>query len=265
MRSRGNEGIVSMASDFVHADSRRVFGRGSPVREYWLQRCVGFKVIRTDGRPLGRVSKIESGPEGAFLRLTGLRSRVIPLSAVDKVWPAASLLGIAGSETYEGARPQRDAAVTAHGTHRFVETGGHSFQGADGSSARWEEDTIPWWDLEPPANSLRANHSWAVVRRTAGHVRSGSRNRARGLARTLRRQGRAVQQAAHAALKAIQARWAIARSRGADIAARGRLMVGRLFVRLAFWAAGDRVLLVKEMRLGSLAERAASKSDDRPV
>ena len=74
-------------------DTSLGFGRGSAVREYWLKRCQGFSAVRADGSHLGRVERVETQMEGTFLRTpTGLRARTLPLSAIETVWPSASLL-----------------------------------------------------------------------------------------------------------------------------------------------------------------------------
>jgi hypothetical protein len=80
-------------SQLVETYGRAGFGRGSAVREYWLTRCEGFRAIGADGRPLGHVRRLEPQRDGTLLlRLSGPRSRAIPLDAIEKVWPASSLL-----------------------------------------------------------------------------------------------------------------------------------------------------------------------------
>ena len=88
------EGTMSMASSRPEMDTSLGFGRGSAVREYWLKRCQGFSAVRADGSRLGRVKRVETQMEGTFLRLTGLRARTLPLSAIETVCPGASLLVI---------------------------------------------------------------------------------------------------------------------------------------------------------------------------
>jgi hypothetical protein len=109
------------------------------VREYWLERCQGFCAVRTDGRPLGRVKRVEVNMEGTFLRLTGVRGRAVPLSAVDTVWPAESVLLISNSN-----HVQRSSVVVR--------------QEEVGARPGWEDDTLPWWELVPdPPHPARSS------------------------------------------------------------------------------------------------------------
>lgn len=68
--------------------------------------------------------------EGTFLRMTGVRGRALPLSAVDTVWPAESVLLISSEE-----HVQRSRVAVPQEEH----------------SARpgWEDETLPWWELVP--------------------------------------------------------------------------------------------------------------------
>ena len=109
-------------------DTSLGFGRGSAVREYWLKRCQGFSAVRADGSHLGRVKRVETQMEGTFLRLTGLRARTLPLSAIEIVCPSASLLVISDERVDVGS----DVSI--------------GFEGADNRPA-WTEDTVPWWEL----------------------------------------------------------------------------------------------------------------------
>jgi hypothetical protein len=111
----------------VQTRTRPGFGRGSAVREYWLERCQGFSAVGTDGRPLGRVKRVELNMEGTFLRLTGVRGRTVPLSAVETVWPAASILLISNEECGERSSVVRDVGQRTR--------------------AAWEDETLPWWEL----------------------------------------------------------------------------------------------------------------------
>jgi hypothetical protein len=112
----------------VQTDIRAGFGRGSAVREYWLERCQGFSAVRTDGRPLGRVRRVETRIEGTFLRLTGIWRREVPVSAIDTVWPSASVLTISAEEA-DADRPK----VAGEVEHR--------------ERPAWEDETLPWWEL----------------------------------------------------------------------------------------------------------------------
>ena len=131
-----------MASSRPEMDASLGFGRGSAVREYWLKRCQGFSAVRADGSRLGRVKRVETQMEGTFLRLTGLRARTLPLSAIETVCPSASVLVISdervdvGSEV--GVRSER----------------------ADERSA-WTETPVPWWEL---VDDVRARGTERVER-----------------------------------------------------------------------------------------------------
>ena len=121
----------------VQSDSRPGFGRGSAVREYWLERCQGFSAVRSDGRPLGRVKRVENRMDGTFLRLAGVRARTIPLASVETVWPGASLLLISDVEVDESSRFAMRSEVPR-------------------TRPAWEDETLPWWELVPEApNSSR--------------------------------------------------------------------------------------------------------------
>ena len=111
----------------TQTDTRTGFGRGSAVRAYWLERCQGFSAVRSDGRPLGQVKRVESRIEGTFLRLTGVRARAVPIGAVDTVWPGASVLMIS------------DEAVDGPGKAAWSE--------AHLERPAWEDETLPWWEL----------------------------------------------------------------------------------------------------------------------
>jgi len=124
----------------VQSDNRPGFGRGSAVREYWLERCQGFSAVRSDGRPLGRVKRVENRMDGTFLRLAGVRARTIPLASVETVWPGASLLLISDVEVDEGSR----FAMRSQ---------------APRTRPAWEDETLPWWELvaEAPNSSRSSN------------------------------------------------------------------------------------------------------------
>jgi hypothetical protein len=123
------------------------------VREYWLERCQGFSAVGTDGQPLGRVKRVELNMEGAFLRLTGVRGRTVPLSAVETVWPAESILLIANEE--------RSSVVRDVGQR---------------NRAAWEDETLPWWELvadapHPAHSSTAATASTLFTAIAAGSSR----------------------------------------------------------------------------------------------
>ena len=255
-------GLFPMASEIAQTDNRRGFGRGSAVRDYWLQRCEGFQVIRADGRLLGRVRRLETGRDGTFLRMSGLRSRVVPLSAIDTVWPAASLLLIAEPETHEGARNPRRSFPADADTATLI----------DGSRSRWEDETVPWWELVrdqqpaleglsgPPRRPLLPGRSRAASR---GHARMSSfrpasamrlfvgnlfadmTSRSARLAVLVHRHGQSGWRATRATIGAIPGRWSAARAFGTRLFRHGRLILGRVLLRFAIWVAGDRKRLVE--------------------
>jgi hypothetical protein len=144
-----------MATSRLEIDTHVGFGRGSAVREYWLTRCRGFSAVRADGGRLGRVKRVETNMEGTFLRLTGFRARMVPLSAVDSVLPAASLLVVSNEPLDEGAE---DGLPPARAERR----------------QSWTDDTVPWWEIVD-AKPARAGAS--------GHVNPASRRVRPGRAR----------------------------------------------------------------------------------
>jgi hypothetical protein len=137
---------MSMASSRPEMDTSLGFGRGSAVREYWLKRCQGFSAVRADGSRLGRVKRVETQMEGTFLRLTGLRARTLPLSAIEIVCPGASLLVISDEHVDLGSE-------LSVGSER-----------ADERSA-WTEDTVPWWELVDGVRARGTEHVNAASQR----------------------------------------------------------------------------------------------------
>ena len=159
----GTKRRIPVAFKTVHAERGRAFGRGSPVCDYWLERCQGFEAVGSDGRRLGRVRRFETPYGDAFLRLGRLRSRVVPVSAVEVVWPAASLLLIADPDT-----PEEDVGTTST------------------SRPRWEDETLPWWELvqdddaggeasKTPGRSSLLGLRWTVMRRYVSNGRGAAR------------------------------------------------------------------------------------------
>jgi hypothetical protein len=122
------------------------------VREYWLERCQGFSAVGTDGRPLGRVKRVELNMEGTFLRLTGVRGRTVPLSAVDTVWPAESILLISNEEC--GERSVRDVGQRTR--------------------PAWEDETLPWWELVADAPHPAHSSTAATASTLFSAIASGS-------------------------------------------------------------------------------------------
>jgi hypothetical protein len=232
----------------VQTDTRAGFGRGSAVREYWLERCQGFSAVGTDGRPLGRVKRVEVRMEGTFLRLTGIRAREVPVAAIDTVWPSASVLTISA----EGA---------GAGSRKAVGKELHSERPV------WEDETLPWWELFADgghsSHSLTARKaSWRTfsivvsarspLERTANAVASWIRrliDRSRALRKAL------VIEAVRFSVRAFQAaRSAAARaSRGlATTSRRARRKLARAMFNLAIWIAGSKeTILLSDPQDGS--------------
>jgi hypothetical protein len=87
------------------------FGRGSAVREYWLSRCVGFRLLAPDGRLLGKVTEIETdGHETIVVCRRGFRTVILDVNDIDTVWPAHFLL-VAGAEPAAALPGRRDPSA----------------------------------------------------------------------------------------------------------------------------------------------------------
>ena len=249
------EGTTSMATSRLESHTHVGFGRGSAVREYWLTRCQGFSAVRANGGRLGRVKRVETNIEGTFLRLSGFRARRVPLSAVDSVLPAASLLVVSTEPLDEGAED--------------------GLPPAGASRPSWVDDTVPWWEL------VDAKMAGAGAR---GHLNSASRRvrpgkarfalqsrriqtlalcikraepfakafaakatilveRARNLARTFARN---AIRANRATRRALNNRWLTAQSAVLAAIRRIRGGTGRLLFRIAAWVGGSNSLAVSD-------------------
>jgi len=243
-----------MATSRLEIDTHLGFGRGSAVREYWLMRCQGFSVVRADGRRLGRVKRVETHMEGTFLRLRGLRERTVHFSAVDTVWPGASLLVISDEHVHDGSEDKI-------GPRR-----------ADRRPA-WIDDTVPWWELVDGANPGATEHvnaapprvrprsaqftlhparmqtlalsfkgvepfAKAFAARTTNLV-DGARNLARTFA------GKAIR-ASHATLQALDSGRTTARNAVLATTGRMRLRVARSLVRIAVCVGGSNAFAVDD-------------------
>jgi hypothetical protein len=233
-----------MATERLQTEGRGGFGRGSAVRDYWLERCQGFRVIRADGRSLGRVRRLETKATGTFLRLTGFRSRVFPLSAIETVWPALSLLLVGQPETH----------------HRSVSGP------VDATRPSWVDETVPWWELlEDDRSSVEDTDELpplAVPQRP--WQRWQMRGRCKQLSIVVRRQGQKSWELTRAMVDEIPSWLAAARAAGAKTIARGRFALGRLLLRLAVWVAGGRNPLFGTMRpLDALGDNEPSRDDSR--
>jgi hypothetical protein len=236
----------------VQTNTRAGFGRGSAVRQYWLERCQGFCAVRSDGRPLGRVKGVEVNMEGTFLRLTGVRGRTVPLSAVDRVWPAESVLLISNEEYVERSR-----VVVPKERHR--------------ARPAWEDETLPWWELVPdpphPAHSSTAVTESALFRAIASGplLIEGARKASASHLERLMKQALAftralVYKAARSSVAALHAadsaRTRASKSLGAG-ARRWRRRLALAFLQGAVWIAGS-----KEELLGPDRARGGVEDED---
>jgi hypothetical protein len=238
---------IPVAFQAVHTERGRAFGRGSPVCDYWLERCQGFEAVGSDGRRLGRVRRFETPHGDAFLRLGRLRSRVVPVSAVEIVWPAASLLLIADPGTPKEDVGTPDPSIWVTDAHLATST----------SRPRWEDETLPWWELvkdrdagdeasKPPGRSsllgLRSTVMRPYVSGGRGAARDLSRwmsDHAQRLVALLLRRARDGWHVTCVALRFVGKRCVAARAFAANLVRRERLVLGRLLFRLAVWVAGD--------------------------
>ena len=234
------------------------FGRGSPVRDYWLEHCDGFEAFSINGRHLGRVNRFES-PEGtAFLRLGGRRSRVVPTSAVERVWPAASMLVIADAGLFE---KKNERTGNRHFTNRALrsEESQESSErnlAVGASRPGWQDDTVPWWEVVPengrideaarPPQFASLKLPWSAIRQDALNggrpVLELSRrigDHARKLVAVVLSRSRNGWSMARRGMRVVGKQCLVAGAFGANLVARGRLRLGRLLIRLAVWVAGD--------------------------
>jgi hypothetical protein len=242
-----------------YSERGQAFGRGSPVRDYWLEHCDGFEAIGTNGRHLGRVSRFATAQGTAFLRLGGRRSRVVPVSAVERVWPAASMLVIADPDVVK----QRDARTpNLYSTNRGLrdETSLNAPEeklAASTSRQSWEDETVPWWELvsddrlagetaAPPHFPSVPKLPWSAMRQRAF---SGGRA-LRELSELIRNNSRKLValvlggfgrgwRVTCIGLRIVDKKCVAARALGANLVTRARLRLGRLLIRLAIWVAGD--------------------------
>ena len=263
-----------MALHTVHTEQGRAFGRGSPVRDYWLERCHGFEAVGADGRRLGRVRRFEDPHGDAFLRVGGLRSRVVPVSAVEIVWPAASVLLIADRGTPNEREAQApNLPVIDRGPRKGAPQSVTSFDRAAGratdtnlarstSRPRWEDETLPWWELVQENGATdqasKAPHApflpeawWTATRRFVPGggraVREVSRelfqwtsDHSQKLAALLHGRVRNGLHLTCAGRRAVGKWCRAAYAFGAKRVGRARLVLARVLLRLAVWVAGDR-------------------------
>ena len=268
----GGQGATAKAPSHGHGDaadrqpSRLRARKRSP--RLLARTLPGIRVIRADGRSLGRVRRVETKATGTFLRLTGFRFREFPLSAVETVWPAASVLLVAQSETH-----QRSVSGPR-----------------DATRPSWEDETLPWWELLEGDRSSVEDRGWlpalAVPQRTwlrwqHGFITGGLRSASsiNSLARKLLTRMRArckhlyilVQRQAHNGWRETRAMacrmrcWcAAARAAGGNTIARGRVALARLMLRLAVSLAGGRKALFGTMRPLDTGAHDQSGPGDQP-
>lgn len=223
----------------TQTDTRTGFGRGSAVREYWLERCQGFSAVRSDGRPLGRVKRVESRMEGTFLRLTGVRARAVPIGAVDTVWPGASVLMISDEEVDGGSA--RAAWSRAHPER-----------------AAWEDETLPWWELfdegdsSPYSTALSEGSPQSVVASARSLIEPTANAFARGVRRVVERSRTLTQalieKAVRSSVRALQATHSAATGASRSLTKttrRVRRRLARELFKVAVWIAGSRETILK--------------------
>ena len=240
-----------------YSERGQAFGRG-PVRDYWLEHCDGFEAIGTNGRHLGRVNPVCNPQGAAFLRLGGRRSRVVPVSAVERVWPAASMLVIADPDVpmqRSGRTPNRDFTNRAP-RDAELQNPPEANLAARASRQSWEDETVPWWELvsedrlvgetaAPPHFPSVPKLPWSAMRQRAFSegesselselIRDNSRKFVALVLRGFRRGWRVTCNG----LRLVDNQLVAARAFGAGLVTRARIRLGRLLIRLAFWVAGD--------------------------
>ncbi len=249
-------------------DTSLGFGRGSAVREYWLKRCQGFSAVRADGSHLGRVKRVETQMEGTFLRLTGLRARTLPLSAIEIVCPSASLLVISDERVDVGS----DVSV--------------GFERADNRPAS-TEDTVPWWELVDGVRSRgteQVNAAPQCVRpRSPRLTRDAPRmtlalslermeplakaiaarasnlvERAQNLVRTFARK---VIRATRATVQTLGKARMIAQTALLGVTRRSRLRVAHSLFRMGVWVGGRHAFALEARHDGWADERDTEEND----
>ena len=231
---------IKLDAQSTQTDTRTGFGRGSAVREYWLERCQGFSAVRSDGRPLGRVKRVESRMEGTFLRLTGVRARAVPIGAVDTVWPGASVLMISDGEVDGGS-------------------GKAPWSGAHPERPAWEDETLPWWELfadgvdssryssvpsavSPPAVVALARSLMERTTNAVGRYVRRVIERSRTLTQAL------IERAVRSSVRALQATHSAgtrASRRLTKMTRRFRRGLARELFKVAVWIAGSRETILK--------------------
>jgi hypothetical protein len=247
-----------LATSRTEIDTRLGFGRGSAVREYWLERCQGFYAVRADGRRLGRVKRVETQIEGSFLLLTGFRARTIPLSAVEKVWPGASLLLVSEHQVEE-----RSEAGLVRAPVR--------------TRPAWMDETLPWWELvgdesptthHPIAGPVESQRQLTTRRASFHSMMTTLANtvapQAKGQIERLRKSAllfrRNAERAGAKTLRVVNRARTRALGTIATNTSRTRLRVARWLFGIAVWVGGNR-----ECLLGAAREnrgRAADEADD---
>lgn len=224
----------------------RGFGRGTAVRDYWLGRCHGFRVTRADGRSLGVVKAIGHQDGQAVLRVG--RRLAIPVDMIETVWPSTSVAVVADRGESAGRLP-------------YIE--------ADHGHARWEDDTLPWWELvEQEDARVGRSRDAVVVRRLAGGVSLRARRTARVAADRVRELRRVGHRRASALTDVLSGAWSDSSVRVQRLVSRLRRASAHATVRLAVRIGGDAELMAIVARAQSGErfdhETGANSSDNTP-
>jgi hypothetical protein len=179
------------------------FGPGSPVREYWLERCVGFRLLDADGKPLGRVIDVvedaEDEEELVLVCRRGLRRQFVAAADVDTVWPAHFLLVLADEPaTDPGLQPPEDTPPRGERVRELAGRAGGRIGAAAGASGvalrRLGGAALALLARGPDAAQRLGEAVVALVRHAAvqaGRAYAAGRRSGSALLRELRRAGSA--------------------------------------------------------------------------
>jgi hypothetical protein len=79
------------------------FGPATAAGEYWLARCVGFRLLSPSGRLVGTITEVEVEDDEGVVLICRCGSRVlrVPEDDIETVWPGHFLLVLADSRLDE--------------------------------------------------------------------------------------------------------------------------------------------------------------------